>query len=392
MKKIDQKEIKNYYKYHRFAENVQRAIEDGNVEDKKLFYEIISENRYSKDFLEKISSEKEFKEIDAFLNNAFENRTPEEFRQKLDNMSLRKTRRVGIIKRTAAITAAAVVTVAFFLTCYLNFVSKKNGAVVESRSEQIKSPTLIVNNSRVIKLNEQSTKVIANDYASDSLTRKENADEILIQRLIVPSGYTFTVVLNDSTTIRLNAESELSYPSRFSGDKREVHLKGEAYFDVTKSEIPFQITTDDGACVRVYGTRFNVNARTNTKMKAILVEGSIGVGMKGHDEIKMIPNQMLVLNTVSGAYSISEVVPDQMIGWIYDLFLYKEAPMKELINDLSAWYGIDFIYNEKQFENVKITISLERGMHITDMFEFLEKILNVKFIQEGGNLYRIVVE
>ena len=45
---------------------------------------------------------------------------------------------------------------------------------------------------------------------------------------------TTTVDLPDGSKVYLNSESSLIYPSSFSGEKRNVQLKGEAFFEVQK--------------------------------------------------------------------------------------------------------------------------------------------------------------
>lgn len=50
----------------------------------------------------------------------------------------------------------------------------------------------------------------------------------------VPRGGEYNLLLSDNTKVYLNAGSSLRYPVRFSGDRREVILEGEGYFEVTK--------------------------------------------------------------------------------------------------------------------------------------------------------------
>ncbi len=47
---------------------------------------------------------------------------------------------------------------------------------------------------------------------------------------MIPRGSEYSIVLTDGTKVFLNAGSEIYYPVAFSGDQREVGLKGEAYF------------------------------------------------------------------------------------------------------------------------------------------------------------------
>lgn len=53
--------------------------------------------------------------------------------------------------------------------------------------------------------------------------------EIAFNTIKVPAGQRVEVTLADGTHLWLNARSEFSYPVSFNGDKREVHLKGEAF-------------------------------------------------------------------------------------------------------------------------------------------------------------------
>ncbi|MEI3421827.1 MAG: FecR domain-containing protein [Butyricimonas faecihominis] len=61
-------------------------------------------------------------------------------------------------------------------------------------------------------------------------------------------------MLSDGTKVYLNAASKLKYPVQFDSKKREVHLSGEAYFEVVRdTNRPFYVVTD-AVRVKVYGT------------------------------------------------------------------------------------------------------------------------------------------
>ena len=67
-------------------------------------------------------------------------------------------------------------------------------------------------------------------------------------------------MLSDGTKVYLNAASELKYPVQFDSKKRQVHLSGEAYFEVAKDECrPFFVQAGD-VRIRVLGTSFNVTS------------------------------------------------------------------------------------------------------------------------------------
>ena len=52
------------------------------------------------------------------------------------------------------------------------------------------------------------------------------------------------VILSDGTSIQLNADSKISYGSNYGNGNRNVSLKGEAFFNVTPSNVPFVVSTD----------------------------------------------------------------------------------------------------------------------------------------------------
>ena len=63
-------------------------------------------------------------------------------------------------------------------------------------------------------------------------------------RIIVPRGGEYNLKLADGTSVWVFAESEIRFPIRFKGNKREVYLEGEAYFDVHHDPVhPFYVKT-----------------------------------------------------------------------------------------------------------------------------------------------------
>jgi transmembrane sensor len=52
----------------------------------------------------------------------------------------------------------------------------------------------------------------------------------------VSKGQIKEVFLADGTHVWLNSDSQLSFPSNFAENNREVELSGEAYFEVTANE------------------------------------------------------------------------------------------------------------------------------------------------------------
>jgi hypothetical protein len=85
-------------------------------------------------------------------------------------------------------------------------------------------------NTKVLKFNGQLS------YNSSANT----GNEIYYNTIATPRGGEYEVVLPDGTKVWLNAASSLRFPTAFSGNKRQVEITGEAYFEVTKNAaMPF---------------------------------------------------------------------------------------------------------------------------------------------------------
>src|SRR5690606_4264732 len=69
-------------------------------------------------------------------------------------------------------------------------------------------------------------------------------------------GQKLNIRLGDGTQVRLNSGSSLKYPESFIGDKREVELTGEAFFEVSPDSRPFVIRSGE-VMTTVLGTSFN---------------------------------------------------------------------------------------------------------------------------------------
>lgn len=88
-----------------------------------------------------------------------------------------------------------------------------------------------------------------------------------------------TVLLPDSSTVYLNSQAKLKYPTHFAKERR-VYLDGEAYFVVRKQNGKrFIVHTVSEAEVEVLGTEFNV--KTNRQgASTTLVSGAVKLDRK----------------------------------------------------------------------------------------------------------------
>jgi ferric-dicitrate binding protein FerR (iron transport regulator) len=171
--------------------------------------------------------------------------------------------------------------------------------------------------------------------------------ETPLQTRSTSRGQKLTLTLSDGTKIKLNSDSEIKYPERFSNDRREVFLKGEAFFDVQHSDhIPFKVHSA-GVTVVVMGTSFNVSAYPeNTDVKVALENGKVRIKMSGShedkDDIFLKPNEMIEINKSSYNFDVHAFDPVEMTSWKDGYLFLGKTGFDETVVKLERWFGVQF--------------------------------------------------
>lgn len=287
-------------------------------------------------------------------------------------------------------SAAACVTIALLLLYPKTQLEPIIISMVNNEST-ITTPTLLLSSGEDLNLNAKS--VIETKVYDDEQSKKIDTGilEPKYNTIVVPHNYTLNVVLADGTKVYLNANSELKYPVEFSADQREVFLKGEALFEVKKDSKPFIVSAND-VLVRVYGTRFNINASTKQRTETILLSGSVGItntSSKESDEIMLTPNHKCVLDTQNNKTSIEKIDPDISVLWIDGYFACHDQPLNTLFDQLSRWYGVAFIVNGHIDMSERMTISLSRDLTIEEILDIINSTIGVKITKSDSKTYNV---
>ncbi len=158
-----------------------------------------------------------------------------------------------------------------------------------------------------------------------------------------PNGGKSQVVLPDGTKVWLNAASSLRFPTKFASNIREVHLTGEAYFDVASNKkSPFYVHANDMS-IRVSGTQFNVMAYSNENVtETTLVEGAVEVQHKSQ-RMYLSPGEQCT-KTQQTNLSKKSVDVDGAIAWKNGLFHFDNTEIGSVMNQIARWYDVAIEY------------------------------------------------
>jgi len=191
------------------------------------------------------------------------------------------------------------------------------------------------------------------------------------------------VTLPDGTEVWLNAGSNLTYDESFGKEARELHLVGEAYFDVTKDAAhPFVIHTRT-MDIKVLGTVFNVRAYPDEPTtEASLIKGAIEISLPGRpsDRILLRPDEKIAVRNDdpglaagkdsvkggSGAHAGTAITLSKVAyepgdstsieaSWVKNKLVFRNKPFEELTKDLERWYNVSFIIKDKDLPLKRFT-------------------------------------
>lgn len=194
--------------------------------------------------------------------------------------------------------------------------------------------------------------------------------------IVVPQGQVAKVNLPDGSHVWLNAETSLSFANNFTEKKREVVLKGEAYFEVQKGEEPFVVSTKYGE-ITVLGTSFNVSAFGNSEFQATLIEGSIKYSNTELDEeITLLPGQQVVLTENEGIL-VREVNAKMYIAWVNGAIVFENEPLRTVLQKLERHFAIKIELLDSQLGDIRFTGKIENE----SLFEVMEYINKTKAIE-----------
>ena len=218
------------------------------------------------------------------------------------------------------------------------------------------------------------------------VTGGQQQEETLSNRIVIPRGGEFKLILADGTAVWLNSDSELSYPTAFAGQKREVFLRGEAYFDVKPDSLhPFIVHVDE-VRIQVLGTQFNINTYAEGSIKTVLVEGSVDLRNRAGEHVVLTPNRMADYRTVEGRFELTDVDVQPHVAWREGNFIFQSESLESIMNKLSVWYDLNVFYANEGLRDIRLSGNLERFSDVGKLFSKFEEISEALFKIQGKNV------
>lgn len=204
------------------------------------------------------------------------------------------------------------------------------------------------------------------------------------QTLHVPAGQRAEITLPDSSVVWVNAQSTLMFPSRFSKDKREVRLDGEAFFDVQSSpEHPFQVSTAKMNVV-VTGTEFNVSSYSASELFAIaLLKGKVSLQTVDNNEIayRMSPDDYVEFSNQK--LSVSKIEDPSYFSWREGLICFNREKVSDIIQKLELYYDVTIDVQRESLLKHRYTGKFRAKDGIEQVLKILQLEHNFTYVKDN---------
>ncbi|MDE7074569.1 MAG: DUF4974 domain-containing protein, partial [Odoribacter sp.] len=85
----------------------------------------------------------------------------------------------------------------------------------------------------------------------------------------------------------------------------------------------------------------------------------------------------------SGRLEVHPVDVGCAIAWMGGVFKYRDRPLRLVMQDVAAWYGVEFDVQGEAL-TVELTMSLEKNTPLEETLQFIEQITACQIKQERG--------
>lgn len=194
-------------------------------------------------------------------------------------------------------------------------------------------------------------------------------------------GKTRVIQLSDGSKVTLNSGTELRYPKSFDGNKREVYLNGEAYFEIAHDAKKSFLVHSGKVVTSVLGTSFNVTAYPKiSNLSVTVITGKVAVkDTESQKMVMLLPTERAVLKAGKIDFTVDSVkdVAD-MIAWTKGELIFNNATLEEIACKIGYKYGVKIAISNREKNLRKITGTFNKQSFL-DIMDAITRLTDTKY-------------
>jgi len=313
------------------------------------------------------------------------------------NLESRIYKKKRVVRRRWTIAASLMLPL-IVGTCFFMLRENQHMLVVKERSvlPGIARAQLELSDGRIIELHQDS---VYSMVLTGGERLENNVGKITYEQdsagyftgeyneIRTPRGGEYQIELPDGTRVWLNAESKLRFPRKFSGDERNVYVRGELYFEVARDlNRPFRVEIENAYTVEVTGTEFNVRAYEDGPRLTTLVSGGVTVRMKD-ETVHLRPGEEAVREQGEDMIRVRKVDVDSRIAWHRGYFLFDNMRMEDIMNELARWYNVTVFFENQKVRDERFSVELRRHDNFEQVLDLIERAGMINITVKGDVIF-----
>jgi ferric-dicitrate binding protein FerR (iron transport regulator) len=194
-----------------------------------------------------------------------------------------------------------------------------------------------------------------------------------------------TVTLPDGSRAYLNQQSTLTYTAGFTGNKRAVHLQGEAFFEVTgQSAKPFVVYASHTQ-TQVLGTSFDVKSYEASQVEVAVVSGKVAFSNQNNQQ------QRLVLSggnkgVLQAAQTLQQmpIEDPNFIAWKENRLSFQDTRISDVIHTLESYFDVHIVLADTDMARLRYngTFDPEQLENIDAVLAVICPTMNLRWTKE----------
>jgi transmembrane sensor len=184
------------------------------------------------------------------------------------------------------------------------------------------------------------------DLTSAKQTPAEGSNKIALQHFTNTHTSLQKYVLPDGSTIWLHPRTTIEFPGNFNEKVREVSLRGEAFFDITKDSLRPFIIHSSKLTTKVLGTSFTIKAyEHDPHIEVSVLSGKVSLRIEEGPEpagLILMANQKGVFSKAANQLQKEEIKPLlRQNVWAKTTISFDDTPISEVIRQLNEKFDAE---------------------------------------------------
>lgn len=182
------------------------------------------------------------------------------------------------------------------------------------------------------------------------------------QMIATGVGAIDSLTLADGTHVMIGPLSSVTVVKGYGAGRREVEVRGEAFFEVVQNASSPFITRALGATITDIGTSFAVRTDSSTGVSVTVRDGAVSLKLASEPDINAV---------ILGAGQHGLLTPDgnaatrpsaeQDLAWMQRRLVFRETPMSEVAEPFRRWYGIRLRLADASLARKHLTATFSGG-------------------------------